>query len=88
MPYVTLHSIRGLAALILQHCPLFHYKVIALKSRTFVLKSRATLATKSVLDLNAKVATMAEVGRGSLERSNQKGLILCLIQFRDPLSAV
>jgi hypothetical protein len=39
---VTLHSIRGLATLIFQHCPLFYYKVIALKSRTFVLKSRTT----------------------------------------------
>jgi hypothetical protein len=28
---VTLHSIRGLATLIFQHCPLFYYKVIALK---------------------------------------------------------
>jgi hypothetical protein len=28
---VTLHSIRGLATLIFQHCPLFYCKVIALK---------------------------------------------------------
>ena len=28
---VTLHSIRGLAILIFQHCPLFYCKVIALK---------------------------------------------------------
>ena len=28
---VSLHSIRGLATLIFQHCPLFYCKVIALK---------------------------------------------------------
>src|SRR5258708_5024244 len=28
---VTLHSIRGLATLIFQHCPLFYCKVFALK---------------------------------------------------------
>ncbi len=51
---VTLHSIRGLAVLVFQHSPLFNYKVIALKTRKFVLKARTMFATKFVLDLNAK----------------------------------
>jgi hypothetical protein len=68
-PLVTLHSIRGLATLIFQHCPLFYCKVIALKYRTFVVKSGTTFATKFVRDLNAKVATMGDGGRGRLGRS-------------------
>jgi hypothetical protein len=61
---VTLHSIRGLTPLIFQHCPLFHCRFIALKSRTFVVKSRTTFAIKFVHDLNAKSPPMGDCGRG------------------------
>ena len=85
---VALHSIRGLTTLSFQHCPLFHCRFIALKSRTFVVKSRTTFAIKFVRALNAKVATMGDGGAGNLERSNQEGLILCLIRSKTPLSAI
>jgi hypothetical protein len=51
---VTLHSNRGLVPLPFQHCPRFHCKVIALKSRTFVVKSRTKFPRKFVRGLNAK----------------------------------
>jgi hypothetical protein len=50
---VTLHSNRGLVPLPFQHCPRFHCKVIALKSRIFVVKSRTTFPRKFVRGLNA-----------------------------------
>ena len=50
---VTLHSNRGLVPLPFQHCPRFHCKVIALKSRTFVVKSRTKFPRKFVRGLNA-----------------------------------
>src|SRR5260370_7372766 len=66
---VTLHSIRGLTPLIFQQCPLFHCRFIALKSRTFVVKSRTTFAIKFVRDLNAKSRPMGDCGRGCLSRA-------------------
>ena len=54
LPFVTLHSNRGLVPLPFQHCPRFHCKVIALKSRTFVVKSRTKFPRKFVRGLNAK----------------------------------
>jgi hypothetical protein len=70
---VTQHSIRGLAVLVFQHSPLFNYKVIALKTRKFVLKARTMFATKFVLDLNAKVATMGDGWRSGLGRGAAPG---------------
>jgi hypothetical protein len=52
---VTLHSNRGFMPLHFQHCPRFHCKVIALKSRTFVVKSRTKFPRKFVRGLNAKL---------------------------------
>jgi hypothetical protein len=54
--------------LIYQYFPFFNYKVIALKSRTIVVKSRAAFATKFVHDLSAKLATLGDGGRGRLRR--------------------
>ena len=71
---VTLHSIRGLTPLIFQHCPLFHCRFIALKSRTFVVKSRTTFAIKFVRDLNAKSTPMGDCGRGCLGRGARRSL--------------
>src|SRR5260370_27789117 len=71
---VTLHSIRGLTPLIFQHCPLFHCRFIALKSRTFVVKSRTTFAIKFVRDLNAKSTPMGDCGRGCLRRGAPQGI--------------
>src|SRR5258708_16316746 len=51
-----------------QHCPLFHCRFIALKSRTFVVKSRTTFAIKFVRDLSAKSTPMGDCGRGCLGR--------------------
>jgi hypothetical protein len=53
--------------------PVFNCKVIALKSRTFVLKARTMFATKFVRDLNAKVATMGDGRRGGLGRGSAAG---------------
>src|SRR5260370_40910222 len=69
---VTLHSIRGLTPLIFQHCPLFHCRFIALKSRTFVVKSRTTFAIKFVRDLNAKNTPMGDCGGGCLGRGGKQ----------------
>jgi hypothetical protein len=71
---VTLHSIRGLTSLIFQHCPLFHCRFIALKSRTFVVKSRTTFAIKFVRYLNAKSTPMGDCGRGCLGRGAPQGI--------------
>jgi hypothetical protein len=71
---VTLHSIRGLTPLIFQHCPLFPCRFIALKSRTFVVKSRTTFAIKFVRDLNAKSTPMGDCGRGCLGRGARLSL--------------
>jgi hypothetical protein len=62
---VTLHSIRGLMALIFQHCPLFYWEATALKSRTFVLKSRTTYTTKFVRDLSAEVEQWETAGEAT-----------------------
>jgi hypothetical protein len=70
---VTLHSNRGRTPIIYQHCPFFNYKVIAVKSRTFVVKSRTAFATEIVRDLNAKMATMGDGGRGSLGLGSAQG---------------
>src|SRR5258708_40047563 len=50
---------------IFQHCPLFHCRFIALKSRTFVVKSRTTFAIKFVRDLNAKSTPMGDCGEAA-----------------------
>jgi hypothetical protein len=52
-------------ALIFQHCPLFYCKATALKSRTFVLKSRTIYTTKFVRDLNAKVEQWETAGEAT-----------------------
>src|SRR5258708_33542636 len=57
-----------------QHCPLFHCRFIALKSRTFVVKSRTTFAIKFVRDLNAKSTPMGDCGRGCLGRGAPQGI--------------
>ena len=59
-----------------QHCPLFHCRFIALKSRTFVVKSRTTFAIKFVRDLNAKSTPMGDCGRGCLGRGGKLQLSL------------
>src|SRR5258708_38057350 len=55
-----------------QHCPLFHCRFIALKSRTFVVKSRTTFAIKFVRDLNAKNTPLGDCGRGCLGRDGKQ----------------
>jgi DNA polymerase III alpha subunit len=70
---VTLHSNRGLTALIYQHCPRFYRTVTVLKSRTFVFKSRTKLSRKFVRDLNAKSISMGDRERGGLGRSTAQG---------------
>jgi hypothetical protein len=60
---VTLYSNRGLAVLSFQYCPRFNCKVIALKSRIFVVKSRTKFAMKFVRDLNAKDTSVGDGGR-------------------------
>ena len=59
---VTLYSNRGLAVLSFQYCPHFNCKVIALKSRIFVVKSRTKFAMKFVRDLNAKDTSVGDGG--------------------------
>jgi hypothetical protein len=61
-------------SLIFKHCPLFHCRFIALKSRTFVVKSRTTFAIKFVRDLNAKSTPMGDCGRGCLGRGAPQGI--------------
>ena len=53
-PAVTLHSIRGLTTLIFSIVRFFTADPIALKSRTFVVKSRTTFVIMFVRNLNAK----------------------------------
>jgi hypothetical protein len=60
---VTLYSNRGLAVLCFQYCPRFNCKVIALKSRILVVKSRTKFAMKFVRDLNAKDTSVGDGGR-------------------------
>ena len=50
--------------------PLFYCKVIALKSRTLLLKSRKTFATTFVRDLDAEVALVGDGVRARLGRSD------------------
>lgn len=63
MPDVTLYSNRGLAVLSFQYCPRFNCKVIALKSWSFVVKSRTKFTMKCGRDLNAKDTSVGDGGR-------------------------